>query len=288
MVNPSSPGRQQPRVIGCPFVAVIPDQVRAYGPEAALVLSHLAYLTTDEPAVVASTAALADGTGLAPRTVQRVTARLRTAGLLYAERASSWDPTLRWQVLIGAGQSVDATMAVTRAPDQVVSLPATLAVTPSHPEAIDTPPTSPPDDEQTELPLLTVVPTAGAGPDHDAEFTRFWDLWPSGRKVGKPKALLAYRSARKRGAAVEQIAAGLHAHLPAWSARITAGESGFVPHPTTWLNRDGWNDEPPRQASRARANVFADPSMGGPDAAGMERFRAMMAADQPRALGGGA
>jgi hypothetical protein len=68
-------------------------------------------------------------------------------------------------------------------------------------------------------------------------FDQFWDWYP--RKVGKPDALKAYEKAvAKHGeqviiAGVERLR--LDPNLP---------EKNFIPHPATWLNREGWNDEP--------------------------------------------
>lgn len=68
-------------------------------------------------------------------------------------------------------------------------------------------------------------------------FDEFWNHFP--RKVGKDKARTAYASARKR-ATEETIVQGAirfanDPNLP---------EKQFIPHPTTWLNRGGWDDEP--------------------------------------------
>lgn len=68
-------------------------------------------------------------------------------------------------------------------------------------------------------------------------FDQFWDWYP--RKVGKPDAVKAYEKAvKKHGeqviiAGVERLR--LDPNLP---------EKNFIPHPATWLNREGWNDEP--------------------------------------------
>lgn len=70
-------------------------------------------------------------------------------------------------------------------------------------------------------------------------FTAFWEVYP--RKVAKPKALTAYQKALTRATA-EQIMEGLSAWAGYWQAR---NEPEYVPHPTTWLNQDRWNDEPP-------------------------------------------
>lgn len=68
-------------------------------------------------------------------------------------------------------------------------------------------------------------------------FGVFWDTFP--RRVGKRKAEAAFIKACGR-ADVEDILAGARRlandpNLP---------EKQFVPHPTTWLNRDGWDDDP--------------------------------------------
>lgn len=77
-------------------------------------------------------------------------------------------------------------------------------------------------------------------------FDEFWNHFP--RKVGKDKARTAYESACKR-ATEETILQGAirfanDPNLP---------EKQFIPHPTTWLNRGGWDDEPlpPRTDGRA-------------------------------------
>ena len=72
---------------------------------------------------------------------------------------------------------------------------------------------------------------------HPTRFDEFWDNYP--RKVGKDKARTAYASACKR-ADEETVIAGVikfanDPNLP---------EKQFIPHPTTWLNRGGWDDEP--------------------------------------------
>ena len=68
-------------------------------------------------------------------------------------------------------------------------------------------------------------------------FDQFWDWYP--RKVGKADAVKAYvKAVKKHGeqaviAGVERLR--LDPNLP---------DKRFIPHPATWLNREGWNDEP--------------------------------------------
>ena len=68
-------------------------------------------------------------------------------------------------------------------------------------------------------------------------FERFWEIYP--RKVGKKHAKDKFTSATKRADA-ETIIAGAQR----FASDPNLPETQFVPHPSTWLNRDGWEDEP--------------------------------------------
>jgi len=70
----------------------------------------------------------------------------------------------------------------------------------------------------------------------ESAFDYFWALYP--RKVGKPKARAAWDKAVKRADP---------SHIAAAASRYAADPNRseqFTLHPTTWLNRDGWNDDP--------------------------------------------
>jgi hypothetical protein len=82
----------------------------------------------------------------------------------------------------------------------------------------------------------------------DAEFDRFWELYP--RKVGKGQARTAYRKARSK-VTVEQIATALHAYIRA--ARSLPADK--VRHPATWLNGEPWHDDPAAIAPDGRPLV---------------------------------
>lgn len=68
-------------------------------------------------------------------------------------------------------------------------------------------------------------------------FQKFYSVYP--RRVGKESAKRAFEKAVRRVepevivAAAERMA--MDPNLP---------EKQFIPHPATWLNRDGWEDEP--------------------------------------------
>jgi DNA-binding MarR family transcriptional regulator len=69
------------------------------------------------------------------------------------------------------------------------------------------------------------------------EFEKFWSEYPN--RVGKPVARRAYMGARRR-ATHEKIMAGLSGAKQGGGWR----DVKYIPHPSTWLNRDGWDDAP--------------------------------------------
>lgn len=106
-------------------------------------------------------------------------------------------------------------------------------------------------DSESSTTLTVVEP--GSSPPATA-FDLFYAKYP--RKVGKPKAKDAFKRALKR-ATVTEITDGLDAHLPAWESLKASGNESKIPHPTTWINRDGWGDDPPPIESGARTIVPA-------------------------------
>jgi hypothetical protein len=92
-------------------------------------------------------------------------------------------------------------------------------------------------------------------------FGSFWASYP--RKVGKAAAAKAFASACKRAPATDIIDG---ARRMAADPNLPAAR--YIPHPTTWLNRDGWGDDPypdagnvnwdaATQRARARDEAFA-------------------------------
>ena len=69
-------------------------------------------------------------------------------------------------------------------------------------------------------------------------FDLFWSSYP--KKVGKAKALLIW----KRGKLLPSIEEILRAVEKQKNSVEWTKENGqFIPHATTWLNREGWNDQ---------------------------------------------
>ena len=73
-----------------------------------------------------------------------------------------------------------------------------------------------------------------APPDH---FDEFWQAYP--RKIGKGAARKAYARAL-RITDHDTIMGALSDQRPAMEAK----ESKFIPHASTWLNQERWEDEP--------------------------------------------
>lgn len=273
---------------GRQFVAVVPHQVAALGIPAATVLAHLTYLTRRRPGGVVATAQdFADGTGLTLRTVQRAVARLVDQGVIIGERAAPWNPTRRWQIVadhpVCAGQHVTATSATT--------LTATSATTsvPLEGEEVDTAPLAP--TEQGMLPFVALLPdppedppaeaVEQAGPPKTAQtlVARWVDGYRTVNAGADPHKAVLPRVAGQARNLAKACGEDHDAWVDAYHATYNAGVAGshdlvryLVP-------------QQQRRQSTARRNVWAEPSMGGPDAGSMDRFSAMMTGDQPRALG---
>ena len=72
-----------------------------------------------------------------------------------------------------------------------------------------------------------------------AQFDKFWGTYP--RKEGKKKAEQAFEKINPNETTFKAIMAGLKNHMG--SEQWTKDNGKFVPHPTTWLNGERWNDE---------------------------------------------
>ena len=77
-------------------------------------------------------------------------------------------------------------------------------------------------------------------------FDEFWAIYP--RKVGKGAARKAYAKALKV-ARHDDIMWGLSQQIDGMKAK----EKQFIPHASTWLNEERWDDEPEQPNSVARS-----------------------------------
>lgn len=89
-------------------------------------------------------------------------------------------------------------------------------------------------EDQEEKPPKVPHRGRAAYPD---SFEKFWKTYP--RRVGKRAAFKAWERAIKRDG--EEVIL-LGAHLLAKDPNLP--QEQFIPHPSTWLGRDGWLDDP--------------------------------------------
>lgn len=73
--------------------------------------------------------------------------------------------------------------------------------------------------------------------NNSSHFDSFWSSYP--RKVGKATAKRAFEKALEE-TSVEEILEG----VARFATDPNLPEPQFIPYPSTWLNREGWADEP--------------------------------------------
>lgn len=84
------------------------------------------------------------------------------------------------------------------------------------------------------------------------QFSEFWNEYP--RKVGKPKAFEKWCIINPSQELKTKILASVkeHAKSPQWQK--DGGQ--YIPHPTTWLNQERWNDETTIQRPKVGGGKF--------------------------------
>lgn len=75
--------------------------------------------------------------------------------------------------------------------------------------------------------------------DKSAMFESFWNTYP--KKVNKKKSKEKFMKICKTEKVFNEIMAGLHSQLKSDEWKKNNGQ--FIPHPTTWLNGERWQDE---------------------------------------------
>jgi hypothetical protein len=97
---------------------------------------------------------------------------------------------------------------------------------------------------------------AAQGDRPPTPFDQFYDAYP--RHVGRRKAEAAWAAATKR-ADPQTIINGARR----FAADPNLPGENFIPHPTTWLNRDGWEDDPlPDRNTENRTDTITDRMRG--------------------------
>ncbi|MGP9622560.1 hypothetical protein ACT3S7_06215 [Corynebacterium sp. AOP34-AQ2-28] len=126
--------------------------------------------------------------------------------------------------------------------------------TPSEPSALSRPDPTRPDPTRPSSPNgeenTLAQPSGSSERDRARRFDEFWSACP--RKVGKQKARAKYVAAVKRAGGEQPVIDGMRR----LAADPNLPEQQFIPHPTTWLERDGWDDDPlPPRLTTTTANA---------------------------------
>lgn len=98
----------------------------------------------------------------------------------------------------------------------------------------------PKEDQKNTNPTASAAGERPARPTYPAAFAQWWAAYP--RRVGKRAAFKAWTRATREVGEGELLEATQA--FASWHAQEGTAER-FIPHPTTWLNRDGWADELP-------------------------------------------
>ena len=261
------------------FVVARAALIRAVGIVEAVVLARIHYRARESYREAyehggewwwnAPVEALADETGLSEKQVRRALAVLRDAGHVVAEkhhRGGSWDQSMSYRVALDLAETpanshspsradASARRGVSHAPSGADEHAPSGADHPLQEEIKkrEEPPSSPPAAVAVpswRSPALREPPTVE--PDG---FDAFYAAWP--RKVGRRDARRAWDSAMRRDADPAEIIAAAEAY--ASNPHVPPRE--FVPHPSTWLNRDGWADELPGPRGTERRLTNAERAM---------------------------
>lgn len=87
------------------------------------------------------------------------------------------------------------------------------------------------------------------GGRYTKEFESWWSLYPSGRRVGKGAAFRSFKAAKKK-TSVENLHRAIEAQKK--SEAWTKDGGRFIPHPSTWLNQERWEDDVIIESDRPR------------------------------------
>lgn len=98
----------------------------------------------------------------------------------------------------------------------------------------------------------------------DDLFDIFWKAYP--RKVGKDRCIKWFKTRKITREFVDDLVTAIENQKTSvqWNKKSKEGVKGaFIPHPLTWLNRGGWNDEldyieTPQQQIKNRWGEFLD------------------------------
>ena len=98
-----------------------------------------------------------------------------------------------------------------------------------------------------------ISPTRGKGGLQENRFNQFWETYP--RKIGKNTALKAWNKIKPNEELFNQIIDSIENWKQSEQWQRNNGQ--YIPHPTTWLNRGGWEDEITTEDVKGNGKVTA-------------------------------
>lgn len=209
----------------------IMSQVWENGPDdrgELLVMLALADFADDRGRCWPSIATIARRARMTPRSAQRILRKLEADGSVQINTGSARSGCNQYTITpdtVSPRHSVTPDAGVTPTPDAGVIPP----LTPVSPE--------PSLNHQLE-------PSEDILSKRDG-FLEFWTRYP--RRIGKAAARKAYVKALKVGTH-DDIMFGLSQQMPSLASR----EQQYIPHPSTWLNQERWNDDPEQPAFNSK------------------------------------
>jgi len=215
----------------------IMSQVWECGPDdrgELLVMLALADFADDRGRCWPSIATIARRARMTPRSAQRILRKLEANGSVQISTGSARSGCNQYTITpdtVSPRHSVTSDAHVTHTPDASVTPPLT--------------PVSPEPSLNHQLEPSEDMSCAIDG------FAEFWERYP--RRIGKAAARKAYAKALKAGTH-DEIMFGLSQQMPSLVSR----EQQYIPHPSTWLTQERWNDEPDHNAPRNGTYSRAD------------------------------
>lgn len=94
---------------------------------------------------------------------------------------------------------------------------------------------------KSDQPSNTYINTNNTVTNEDSSFDKFWNAYP--RKTNKGFARKVFNKLKPSEELLNKMLAALEQHKAGWT------DPKYIPHPSTWLNGERWEDEVEQQLS---------------------------------------
>jgi hypothetical protein len=227
--------------MSCYAVRAVLDRSKAKGSARLLLVILAEHLNQNTRRCDPSVATLARECRTSRRTIPRLLAQLKAAGEIEIHAGGGRNHCNSYTITVAENPDTRVTVSAAN-PDTAVTVSTSETLTPVSPIKGETV------TNQVRNSDTHVTRTIRNQKDisltaADADFAAFWSAYP--RKVAKPAALKAWRSAKHRPPLADLLAAlDRHKRSEQWQA------ARFIPHPATWLNGQRWDDQLPTADER--------------------------------------